>query len=414
MLKTTNVLSRSELKSEIFLNKFVKAFNLKYGKDAKTQQEKVDKANKELASISIILAQKFAPHMKQLITIQEEEKTSNLYCEINAAPQNPLNNASNYRKCFDAYVNSSNCVSFTASNVDLLGRLDIKDVFILTFFAMLTNRRKPYDNLLQLICSGLTSSGKTTLFESPLQAVSKKLATGEEGIGRFVHNNKSVLLLHDCDISILYSGKDKNKFKAIARTEPVEAKVHLTTVIIPPLFVFVTSNDHLMNHCFEPSLGKFKRNVYLSKPDEIKAKILTEQEAGAKTGKKKKIKLDYNVHELKAVRSRYIEMFVRVRPTLPKECLLKNGAFTRENAIQGLYSLIVSIIKKYERIDYNSAYLFLYAIAGLCTNIILMKTEYHNAIVIFIFDTINRLLLEDDEKDQLIKMLLKNVDKANK
>jgi hypothetical protein len=47
----------------------------------------------------------------------------------------------------------------------------------------------------------------------------------EQGVGRFLTKSKSLLLLHDVDLSIIVTGRDKEKFKAIARTEPAVSKV---------------------------------------------------------------------------------------------------------------------------------------------------------------------------------------------
>ncbi len=157
------LLNKNEFQQDNFLLQFFEAFNKKYGDETLrssdiSQQQKFEKAHKELASISIILAHKFAPHMKQFLNMKHEETLQNMFAEIKATTQ-PEKMAKNYRKCFDAFIDSSDCVSFKATNLDLLGGLDIKDVFVLTFFAMLTNKRQSHDNILQLICCGLTSSG---------------------------------------------------------------------------------------------------------------------------------------------------------------------------------------------------------------------------------------------------------------
>jgi hypothetical protein len=85
------------------------------------------------------------------------------------------------------------------------------------------------------------STGKSSLFESPLQSVSHNL-TSDYGVGRFNTNGKLVLLLHDCNIDILVKGRDADKLKTITRSEPISAKIHSSTVSIPPIHVLLTSN----------------------------------------------------------------------------------------------------------------------------------------------------------------------------
>ena len=59
----------------------------------------------------------------------------------------------------------------------------------------------------QLIVSGLTSCGKTMIFESPLMDVAHILTT-EKGVSRFNCDSKSTLLLHDINLDILVKGGD--------------------------------------------------------------------------------------------------------------------------------------------------------------------------------------------------------------
>jgi len=90
---------------------------------------------------------------------------------------------------------------------------------------------------------------KSTLFENPLQEICHNFAT-EKGVGRFFTTAKSTLLLHDVDLSILYSGSDKDWLKVLARTEPITTKTQGSTASAAPIFLFVTSNQHLLTHTF--------------------------------------------------------------------------------------------------------------------------------------------------------------------
>ena len=89
------------------------------------------------------------------------------------------------------------------------------------------------------------STGKSTIFEAPIQAVSHNLSN-DNGVGRFTTNGKLILLLHDTNLDVLVKGKDVDKLKAITRSEPITAKVHSTTVSIPPIHLIATSNRLLL------------------------------------------------------------------------------------------------------------------------------------------------------------------------
>ncbi len=91
----------------------------------------------------------------------------------------------------------------------------------------------------------IRSTGKSTLFEAPLQSVSHNF-TSDEGVGRYNTNGKLVLLLHDCNIDILLKGKDSERLKTLTRSEPTTAKIHSATISIPPIHVFLTSNRYYL------------------------------------------------------------------------------------------------------------------------------------------------------------------------
>lgn len=68
--------------------------------------------------------------------------------------------------------------------------------------------------------------------------------TNDNGVGRFNTNGKLVLLLHDTNLEVLVKGKDVDKLKAITRSEPITAKVHSSTISIPPIHLLATSNRY--------------------------------------------------------------------------------------------------------------------------------------------------------------------------
>lgn len=172
----------------------------------------------------------------------------------------------------------------------------------------------------------------------------------DEGVGRFVTGSKNLLLLHDCDLKILYSGGDAPKFKAIARTETVTAKVHSTTVTIPPLFIMVTSNQKLLKHAFPGKHNSPLKDIHDSDVEVPGNKRQHEE-------------------NILATKMRYLELYVRAPPPLDINQLPQSGIFTREHFILGVYSRVEEILNKYDPSDYHSPFLYMYACSGLSKNI---------------------------------------------
>jgi len=342
------------------------------------QQEKFETLNRDMSEISVILASKYKPVLRNMMSIKEEENLNNLYSTIKATTGDDLEMAVKYKRCFNAFVNSPE-VSFVAKNKEYLKNIAEMDYFILEYFAMLTNKRQKHDNLLQLICCGKNSSGKSTLFENPLQEVCHNFAT-EKGVGRFVTSAKSTLLLHDVDLSILYTGSDKDKLKALSRTEPITAKIQGSTVSVPPIFLFVTSNQHLLTHTFlSDTTLRLGKRWHCQSDVTVKA----------------------NDEDKLAIQNRYVECFVRNRPVMPPDSLPTHGNFVRNHAIVGLFPFTLSILNKYERSDFASPYLFLYGLSGLAKNLALMRSDFQAPIKTQITSLIDKFQLDHNESLQI-------------
>lgn len=179
------------------------------------------------------------------------------------------------------------------------------------------------------------------------------LAT-DEGVGRFVTGSKNLLLLHDCDLRVLYTGNDASKFKAIARTETTTAKVHSSTITIPPLFVMVTSNQKLLRHVFPTRL--------LPAPGGIARKDIYESDVEVPGNKRQQ------EENILATKMRYLELFVRAPPPLDVSQLPTSGKFTREHFILGVHERVIDILNRYNKADFHSPFLYLYALSGLSKN----------------------------------------------
>jgi hypothetical protein len=162
------------------------------------------------------LSLKTAPVIRTYIHQMFDSQLENLFAEIRM-PEMPMRQkALLYRRMFTNLFDDHQCVSFAATNKALLGKLSIRDLYFLTFYACVTSRRHRGDNLLQLGCvgkcqvssphltsphltspvvcflfPGLSSVGKSLLFESITLLTGHQLLTSatsgssDTGCGRF-------------------------------------------------------------------------------------------------------------------------------------------------------------------------------------------------------------------------------------
>lgn len=324
-----------------------------------SHQHRIETAEKKLAEVSMILAHKHKSMISDVVAQQESKLLNRRYGRIKAKPKSDVDLSKNYRKCFDAFVNSEDCVSFRAPHKQLLKNIKIRDAFTLTFFSMNTTKRSENDNILQLIVCGETSCGKSLLFEGPVQEVSHTV-TQDSGVGRFLNlNAKSTCLIRDCNINCLVKGRDVDKWKCLARGEPITTKVHSKTNVIPPMYHLVTSNLKLNDHKFEKRAKNSLSFSTEAKSDIERNKKLTDQ-------------------DIAAVRNRYIECYVRQRPTIAADDLPTSGNFNQRHCIMGLFRRVISILTTYTKEDFFSDYLYLYPICGLAKKLYMMPENCHD------------------------------------
>jgi hypothetical protein len=351
------LLTKKDRNAEMFIKKLMTCaeneFKSSMASADLSQQERLQQAQQKLSDTSIILAHKFQPLIKDYVAQQEQLALNNKFAVIKATPLSVQDMARKYKVCFNSWIKAKDDVSFKMQDKTELGNLNVTDAFVLTYFAMVTNRRMTGDNLHQLVVSGETSCGKTLIFESPLLEIAHMLTT-EKGVSRFNCDSKSTLLLHDVNLDILVKS-DSDKFKAIARAEPVPTKTFGNVQTVPAVFMFVTSNQNLLNHVFDkPEKKGFRFNrVYRTN-----------------------LKPTRSIHEkdIGAVQNRFIEAFVRQRPFLPQESLPKNENFERDHVILGLFQDIINILTKYKKSDFKIQYLYLYAMSGLSKHVSLLPT----------------------------------------
>jgi hypothetical protein len=122
-------------------------------------QRKMARAHQKISQFSIVLAHRIAPIIKNYLSLKQNQRLDDFFPSVVVDPQPSEDMAEKYRLCFETFIGASDCVSFATLNTALLGDLEPVDVFFMTLWAMVTCRRMPSDNLLQLVCSGASSSG---------------------------------------------------------------------------------------------------------------------------------------------------------------------------------------------------------------------------------------------------------------
>ena len=349
-----DLVSRKDLRVEDFLTEVFDSLSAPLNTPA-VELARIwkEQVQEKIARESVVLSHRTSP----LVQIMLEQKVRQLletkFVRVETKVEDLRTMAEKYTACFNQWIDCNTHVNFTAVNKKLLGNLSAKDAWILTFFACCTSQRSKGDNLLQLGLVGCSTSGKSTLFESILMEGSH-VTTNEPGVGRYNVGSNPVLMFHDIDIYSLVGGKDVEKIKTICRTEPTVAKVHSSTITLPPLYVFYSSNERLLDHDFDavPDSAGAKKPAFRWRQYPSQA---------VKLGRKR-----ISPEHLLAVQMRFIEAFVRSRPPLDKKFLPRSGNFERTHGLLGLCKRVLGILDKYEQRDFHSPYMYLYALKGLC------------------------------------------------
>ena len=379
------LLSPKDHNIELFLAEFLDHIETVFSENPTiSQNDKLTYIHEKLSEYSVLLSHKLFPIIKSYFDVKYNKGLNDTFAVITAPSLDDAIISAKYRRCFESFINANDCINFVTLNTNLLGQIDIKDMFILSFYAFVTSRRQENDNILMLLLTGASSSGKSTLFENVLRETSHSLAT-EEGVGRFKVGRTNCLMLNDCDLKTLYASRDKDRLKSLCRTEIVQAKVHSSVCTVPATFIFVTSNQKLNKHTFKSdNKSSVFQKVYES--DVVFNSLLEEH--------------------VTAIRMRFIECFVRKRPRICEQDLLQCGNFNRRHFICGLQSLMVSILNKYNREDYASPYTFLYVISAMCKNAPLLAGDanYYSDVK----HLVEKYNLTDIEKEQLNLNLTSN------
>ena len=107
-----------------------------------------------LTELSPQLSIKAAATVKSFIARQFGSDLDDLLGEIVLPEMSIKDKTDMYTRMFENLMDDPRCVSFAASNLQLLGQLAPLDVWFLTFFAFVTVKRSRGDNLLMLGCVG--------------------------------------------------------------------------------------------------------------------------------------------------------------------------------------------------------------------------------------------------------------------
>jgi len=319
-----------------------------------------DLTDERLSGISITLEHKFGAMLKKYLTLCQERKASRALSRVSAPCEDLKVTAENYRHCFAAYVDSP-YVTYAATCEKELGKLSVKDAFVLHLWCMLNCYRAKGDKMFALSVSGVSSVGKSSLFESPAFENGHSYVA-EAGVGRFAVKKRSTLIYSDISLDALYKSKDAAKFRTIARSEPTTCKVFADTCTLPPLWVLITSNQRIHSHIVPADKKNFLTRTVLPSQMVVppNKRLLLEE-------------------SLAAVRNRVIESYCRKRPEIDPSRLPIHGSFGRIHFLLGAYSYVISLLQQYSLDSFYSPMLLKYVFTSLCDNMELYRRVMDDA-----------------------------------
>ena len=374
--------------------------------DEADEQALLAEAEDKLADASILLSHKYSGLLKALLSRKHQADFETAYSKIPTILTSGLNLGVVYNQCFNTWIDSPH-INFATGNKMLLGNLSGKDCFILHLFAFATCKRAKCDDCYALSITGKSSVGKSRLIEDVLQQ-SSFTYNCDKGVGRFSVKNRPILLYRDVDLEVLIKGPDATKFRTICRSETTSVKIHSSTVVLPALWVLITSNQRVNNHTFEievvvPApqrehpIASTSNNTKLARHSFFQShwnKQLTHNKQSSPgdtttqfvvTTKRevfhsqlelpgtKRERLD---ESLRAVRNRVLEAFIKERPDISSAPLPSGAIFQRGHFIVGVFERIVQIMKLYNVQDFHSPMLVSYILTALCDNFSFYKRTW--------------------------------------
>lgn len=321
------------------------------------------KTEEVLATLPIIFQTKWATPLKQYILQQKNLSSKLEYVTVPKTKTSIIVMAGKFNRAYHSWTSNTDCVSFSMP-LEIATKLSTRDLFTLHFYVFSTCIRQYNDGMMGLACTGISSSGKSTLFENPLLSSAYNYCS-DKGVGRFHVEDKNSILAHDFDIDNLVFGKDADKFRAISRAEVVKVKIHSSEKNLPAVFLFITANQRITDHVFE---DEDKSNIanYFDGNLKQKRKVYYPSQLMPPAGSKRK-KKDGSVE---AMQFRFIEAFCRKRPYIDARDLPEAGTiFNRWHLIFGLFRSIMDILDKHCIEDFPHKMLYKYVYFSLKQNL---------------------------------------------
>ena len=369
-------------------------------------------ALEKLMQESILLAHRYNPILKEHLAAEEQIKTAEGYAKVMLPQTSVANMSLMYKNAIDAWLDDANDkISFATTNTLLAGHLRLKDCWILHYFSFLCCYRCEADNMFSLSLTGCSTTGKTVLFENPIVGNSHSFV-GETGVSRYRVGNKSLLLYSDIGLERLMRGSDGEKFKTISRSEKTVCKIHSSTEELPPVFVFLTSNQNIHKHVFasisnsntnnekDEDAKKYAPLFFKSKTYPSTLDLMYTQPA----------KIRVMEPLVSAIKNRVLEAFVRGQT--PNLVLPTTSKFERIHAILGLYARILNLLCHYEPTSFYSSALVTYVLTGLIDHASLWKDTFDcntsNATTSTIYQQLEHLINKyfvHDEKNVFLERL---------
>jgi hypothetical protein len=147
------LLNAKEMHSEILVQRVVSFIDKGLSSLLTSDERKEELQKKSLAFITELspsMSIKIAPIIKSYISRQFGSDLEDLLAEVRLPEMSPKEKTLTYARMFKNFMDNPSCITFAATNKQLLGDLEPADVWFLTFFAFVTVRRSRGDNLLML------------------------------------------------------------------------------------------------------------------------------------------------------------------------------------------------------------------------------------------------------------------------
>jgi len=345
------LLNKKDVVAEEFINRLldeVVASLPDHLSEAEKSQQISNAVLSRLHEMGSSLVVKLGSLVKTMVDYREMQGCLHDLASISVPDLTVLEKAALYRRMFFRFLDPES-VSFRVHDSKHLGGLTHEELFILTYFVFATCQRTACDGLLQLYISGVTSTGKTKLIETPLLPSAHQLVSSsggtDAGVGRFTTRSKSILILHDVSIGVLFSA-DMSALKALARAEQCAAKVHSSTEMVGPVFLLVSSNDRMFDHRLPPAkAGQL--------PTRLPSQIL---QTGSKRPKQEHVD---------AMCSRFLELHVRKASAQDPDDLRQADGFRKIHLVLALYDRVLEIAGSKRAQDFGSKHFYHYVVSAL-------------------------------------------------